>query len=651
MILSLRLRSVPLTRGTFPLILSLRSGSVPLKMGTKPLHLVETNNHGVDTFSKLHGMRRLLLLSWLLGSCTIVFAQPVSDDLPQITGSIALINANVIATPTSIPTKQTVILRDGLISQMGPGIKIPADAYPIQADSLYVYAAFIDACSYIGIKEPENEGRGPGGGQNRPQETPDAEGNISLEGAGITPFKNVRATFDPKDKSIADWRAQGFAIAHVVPRGRMIPGQGSIVVLGGNQTDRMLWKENVSMFGQWTGAGNSYPSTSIGVMAKWRELYHNATQDAAHSAAYASATAVPRPQYNQAHQALIPLVKKEIPLFFHAANVKDISRALAMQQDLGMKMVIANAQEAYMLPSQLKAKQIPVILSLDLPEEKGKADEKTEATPRLRSGTEVEEKTSEKAEEKEKNEKQDSIATDPEKLAFEQKRAQSLKEHLEQAATLQKAGIPFSYGTLSGKSADFFKSMQRMIENGLTQEAALNALTIQPAKLLGIEKYCGTIESGKMANLIVSNKPLFEKEMAIRYMIIEGNLYEYEVKAKKKPTDKKTTPDVLSALVGTWSYTIETPGQTREGSFEFAQAGGEITGTISSAEITSGNNALEDIALDGDNVSFTYQLDMSGEMVLLEFDLILDEESYEGNVTVGAFGTFPITGKRTKKPE
>jgi hypothetical protein len=193
--------------------------------------------------------------------------------------------------------------------------------------------------------------------------------------------------------------------------------------------------------------------------------------------------------------------------------------------------------------------------------------------------------------------------------------------------------------------------MQRMIENGLSQEAALQALTVQPAKLLGVEKYCGTIEPGKMANLIVSNKPIFEKEMAIRYMIIEGSLYEYEIKAKKKPTDKKPSDAVATALIGTWSYTIETPGQTREGIFEFAQEDGEITGTITSSEISSGNNTLDDIVLEGNMVSFTYQLDMSGQMVLLEFDLTLDEESYEGNVTVGEFGTFPLVGRRTKKPE
>src|SRR6185369_8905086 len=118
--------------------------------------------------------------------------------------------------------------------------------------------------------------------------------------------------------------------------------QGAIAILEGKDADHMFWKEDVSMFGQWSGAGNTYPSTVIGVMSKWRELYHNSAQDVNHLASYNTNTMVPRPQYNQAHEALMPLVKKEETLYFKAQGVKDISRALAMQKDLGMKMVIGD---------------------------------------------------------------------------------------------------------------------------------------------------------------------------------------------------------------------------------------------------------------------------------------------------------------------
>ncbi|MBK9983253.1 MAG: hypothetical protein IPP15_12750 [Saprospiraceae bacterium] len=56
----------------------------------------------------------------------------------------------------------------------------------------------------------------------------------------------------------------------------MIPGKGSLIILSGKETGQLFWKEDVSMFAQWSGAGDNYPRTVIGMMAKWRELYHNA---------------------------------------------------------------------------------------------------------------------------------------------------------------------------------------------------------------------------------------------------------------------------------------------------------------------------------------------------------------------------------------
>ena len=189
-----------------------------------------------------------------------------------------------------------------------------------------------------------------------------------------------------------------------------------------------------------------------------------------------------------------------------------------------------------------------------------------------------------------------------------------------------------------------------MMDNGLSADTALGALTTQPAKLLGIEKKCGTIEVGKMANVIVSNKPIFEKDAAIKYMIVEGNLYEYEVKEKKKNASKESSsPPAL--IEGTWSYTIDAPDQKREGTFEFVHHDGEITGIIESREITSGNKELESIVLDGNSVSFTFDFDAGGQIIVLEFNLKLNGETFDGNVDVGEFGTFPVTGQRISKPK
>ncbi|HUR31410.1 MAG TPA: hypothetical protein VMZ69_08245, partial [Saprospiraceae bacterium] len=381
--------------------------------------------------------KSILSILYTIGLLNFSFAQPVLEDLPKVTSCIALKNVKLVSSPGKEPQTTTLIIRDGLITNVGSNLKIPGDAYLIEADSFYAYPAFIDAFSSIGIKEQEGEsppaGQGGGPGNRGPRPAIDPEGNPSLEDAGITPFRSVRSSLDPKDRSIADWRAQGFAIAHVVPKGKMIPGKGALLVLTGKNSDQLIWKEDISMFGQWSGAGGNYPSTVIGIMAKWRELYHNATNNVTHESLYANNPLVSRPNYNQAHEALMPVVKKEIPVYFRAPKVKDISRALALQNDLGMKMVITDAEEAWYLKEKFSTGTPSLVLSLHLPEDKSESKK-------------------EKEEEKEKKEKPASVPNpdstktiagekplaDPEKEAFEKRRNESLIEHRAQAATLAK---------------------------------------------------------------------------------------------------------------------------------------------------------------------------------------------------------------------
>lgn len=551
-------------------------------------------------------------------------AQPVSSELPQVTRCIALVNARVIARPGQSPVTATVVVRDGVIVQ-AEGTAIPADAYRIPADSLYVYPAFIDAFSKTGIKEPE-EGQGGRGGGNRV--AVDEDGNASLEDAGITPFARTRAQFDPKSKSIEDWRGQGFAVAHIVPRGRMLPGMGAIAILSGGQTDEVLWKENVSQFAQWTGAPNTYPNTVIGVMAKWRDLYHNAELAMKHSEAYAASTNVTRPVFNRAHEALMPVVSKQMPVYFRTPGIKDMYRALDLQNELGMRIILTDAQQAWQLKDQLKAANLQVVLSLDLPDDKRKEDEKKEDSA----------------------DSTRTVVMDPEKLAFEQRRTESYKAHVSQAGVLANAGIAMAIGTYSGKPGEFFKDIRLMIDNGLAPDQALAALTTGPARLLGIDKYCGTVETGKMGNLLVSTKPVFDEGSAIRYMVVEGRLFEFEVKEKKKKTNGSAAEGTSGVFPGKWAYTIEAPDRERKGTFQFAGKDTELTGTITGDDFTGGNDELEGIAVTGHHISFTFPLNMGGQSVSLEFDLKADGDMLSGSVAVGEFGSFKVTARRMDKP-
>ncbi|HLF64952.1 MAG TPA: amidohydrolase family protein [Saprospiraceae bacterium] len=584
---------------------------------------------------KLH----ICLCIWLL-SVPVLLSQPVHPDLPQITGCVALVHARVVTAPGKSPVVANVITRNGLITHVGSNGTIPNDAYRIAADSFYVYPAFIDAFSNTGIKEQKEEQAqgGPPGPGNRSQRAPvDEDGNPSLEDAGITPFISTRTTFDPKSKLIEDWRNQGFAIAHVVPKGKMIPGKGAIVILSGKSADEAIWKEDISLFSQWSGAGGNYPNTIIGMMAKWRELYYNAEHSMAHLAMYSGAPMVSRPQYNRAHQAFIPVIKKEIPVYFRAPKIKDIYRALDLKKQLGMNMVIADAQQAWSLKEYFQQPHLHLVLSLDLPE-----DKKEKKTPETKADTTaVTDSTSQVS--------TDTVKVDPEKAAFEKRRAESYKEHLEQAGYLAKAGIPFSFSTMSGKSGDFSKTMQTLLKNGLDRDQALHALTVAPSKLLGIDQYCGTIEAGKMANLIVATKPLFEEGSMIRYMLVEGTLFDIEAKEKKK-SESATNPSTAGMLGGTWSYVINIPDQQREGTLTFSVQSGEVTGKITLQEYSGGVITLRSIVVNKNSVSFSFPYTIEGQNIEVEYDIEISGESFDGSVTAGSYGSFPVTGDRIEKP-
>ena len=93
-------------------------------------------------------------------------------------------------------------------------------------------------------------------------------------------------------------------------------------------------------------------------------------------------------------------------------------------------------------------------------------------------------------------------------------------------------------------------------------------------------------------------------------------------------------------------------GQTEKGEFDFSEDNGKMTGTISGDNITSGNNELERIVVDGNTVSFTYDMDDNGFSISFSFDLKIDGDTFEGTVTtnIADVGPFTISGKRISKP-
>lgn len=565
------------------------------------------------------------LLALLIGLASGLRAQ--SDELAPVTRTFALQNVHIVTQPGEVIEMGTLVIKDGLIHAVGKNVTVPANAKVLDADSMFVYAGFIEALSHTGVPKPESDNDQGRGRYGRPQGV--IPGQPTNEQAGITPEKKVSDLVSEKEKSIADMRKLGFTAAHVVPEGRMLPGQGAIILLGGGNAHEMVLFDETSVFSQLASARGVFPATVIGVMSKWRELYRQAQQAQAHETMYKlDPKGMPRPEYDPALQAFYPVLDGDKPVFFVANDIKDIHRVLKLKEDLAFPLVLAEVQEGWHAADKIKSMNIPVLLSLELPDAPKKDGDKKKEGEEGEKEEEAAEKT----------------MADKEREMLETRRAEAMEKYLAQAAVMAEKGIAFGFSTLEVKSGDIKANLRRMIEKGLSEDQALAALTTIPAKMLGLSGMMGTVEEGKIANLVVSTDAYFSEDANVRYVFVDGALYEYEAR-KKKAGD----PNATANPVGSWTYTIESPQGTLSGTLTITRDGAGFGGSMSSS--MAGTTQLSNVELSGNNLSFSTSFDAGGQSVSLTYDLVISGDAMEGTVAAGSFGTFDIEGERTSGPE
>jgi imidazolonepropionase-like amidohydrolase len=415
-------------------------------------------------------MKRLLFAAKLI--CAAVLAvHVVSAQAP--TETYAIRNARIVTVTGPIIENGTVLISNGKISAVGANISVPSGAKVIDATGLSVYPGLIDAGTTLGLIEISSVA-----GSVDTAEIGDNNADI-----------HVDIAIHPDSAHIPVARVNGITTALTEPRGGIIAGSSALIDLDGWVPKEMVLKSPVAMHINWPLASPTGfdPATfqlqrrSVAEMRREQErqienlkkIFRDAKAYADAKEARAKDASLPKQEVDLKLEALIPVVRGQMPIIILANDERDIKAAIAFADEMKIRMILSGGVEAYKVADQLKAKNIPVIVG-----------------PVLRLPN-----------------KED----DPYDMAFAN------------AGILSKAGVKIAFQTLDSanvRNLPYHAGMAAAF--GLSKEEALKAVTIYPAEIFGVADQLGSIEPGKRANLIVTDGDPLEILTQVKYLFING---------------------------------------------------------------------------------------------------------------------------------
>lgn len=383
----------------------------------------------------------------------------------------------------------------------------------------------------------------------------------------------------------------------------------------------MVLMNKSSLYTEFTPAQGVYPATVLGVMAKWRELYRQASQAKSYETLYASnRSGLERPANDKILESFYPVIDQKIPVVFKADKLLDAHRAISLHNELGFQLVVADLKEGWPLINKVKTSGTKIFLSLDLPDEV-KKDAKKDAKETNATKTPAQ----------------------AEKEALDKRKAEAIANYTAQAAAFQKAGIAFGFASISAKTKDIPANLRRMIAAGLPEDAALAALTTTPAQMLGLSDRLGTIDNGKIANLVISDKPYFNEKAKVRYVFVDGAMYKMEVKETKK-----SDPNAKVEIEGSWTTVTQSPQGNNEAKVVFKKEGSGYSGTVAGGRLPNPVE-LKDITLEGNALSYNYTVTFGTNSIKIEVEVTVEGDTFKGSSTSGRFGSSSIEGTRDPK--
>lgn len=500
-------------------------------------------------------------------------------------GIHALTGARIVVAPGQVIESGTLVVRDGIIEAVGADVEPPADARVWELEGLTLYPGLIESFHLQDWPTPEGDAPAPQGGH--PNRLVQPERDMARHAFDEDEWKKLRAA--------------GFTSAVVVPEPGLFRGTSVLVNLGDDLAGSLLRRgvaQNATL--QTNNFQDGYPGSLMGSIALFRQTLLDARWYSDARAAYAKNPAQARPESSTALEALGDVARGRAPIVLEARDVDDLLRLARLADEFDLDATLVGHGDEYKRLDSVVASGRPLILPVDLPDapKVGEEDDLSVGLDTLRHW--------------------DRAPENPKRLAD--------------------AGVRFVFTSHGLPSpAKIHPMLARVIERGFDRDATLAALTTEPAKRLGLDGRIGTLERGKIANLVVTEGDLFVESPKIRALWVDGRRYELQ-------DVKPPTVDPL----GTWSLVID------------AGAGGQMPVQVvlaGSVETLSGHVVgpagpmpFTEAYVSDDTVHFAIDGSQIGMPGTISFVMKVDGESASGSGTAPE-GDFTFQGERTERPD
>ncbi len=481
----------------------------------------------------------LPLLAIVNGAAAPPSTEPV-DGLRQNTPAVyALTNLRIVTEPGKTIDKGTIVVRDGVIEAVGPDMKAPADARVIDLAGKTAYAGLVDAYSEFTISANPRLIGSPHWNEQ------------------VTPQFNVAEYFTVDEATNAKLRTQGITARLVAPGSRIVKGQSIVVSTGSTDTTRMILRSGVAQHLRlavgFNTSRDAYPNSPMGAFALARQAMLDADWYGKAWAAWKGNNQLPRPERNDALEALAACLGGNQPAMIDASNEQFFLRADRFAREFGLAAIIVGSGREYRRLDEIRATGRAVIVPVNFPQPP-------------------------------------SVATVEDSLDVSLQQLMHWDHAPENPARLDAAGVTIALTSHGLRDpGTFLAAVRRAVERGLKPDNALKALTISPAELVGLGERLGKVAPGMIGNLVITDGDLFAKKTKVVETWVDGRRFEH---------DKPPQFDVR----GTWQLELTAPDdRILRLNLKLAGTAKQPTGTL--AKVVEEGAKAEEVKLAGVSVS------------------------------------------------